>query len=124
MARRKKTVVEPVVVEEPPTPVEEPRKVLTRSEMDSLARWATEVHYADVMAELRMRDRRELLARIDPKGELEAIDRNLDLARTARATSKSKYLSVAASASNRLGVDVTQYAYDDETGVLTLIPKE
>jgi len=131
MAARKKQVKSKVVVEEtvvvppaPPEPIEPPRKILTRGEIDALARWATEVHYADVIAELRERDRRELLARIDPNGQVDALDRALAAARGSRAAAKSRYLSAAEAASARLGIDVTQCAYDDETGLLTPLPKE
>lgn len=116
--------------EPPPSPSEaeapkEPRvvrKVLTRAELDGLARWAAEAKYADAYAELRERDRKTLLARIDPKDELSPIDRALTNARAAKTKAAAKYMSIAETASRRLGVDVTQYAYDDETGLLSLTP--
>lgn len=115
-------------VSEPPAPPPEPRfvrKVLSRAELDGLARWAAEAKFADAYTELRERDRKALLARIDPKDELAPIDRALTNARAAKAKAAAKYMSLAEAASRRLGVDVTQYAYDDETGILspTPIPK-
>lgn len=114
----------PEVVAEPVVPAEPRfvRKVLTRSELDALSRWAAEAKYADIYAELKERDRKALLARIDPKNELAPIDQALANARSAKAKAASKYVSVAQAASQRLGVDVTQYGYDDETGLLSTTP--
>lgn len=111
-------------VEAPPAP-QEPRIVrrcLTRSELDALARWAAEAKYADIYAELRERDRKTLLARIDPKNELAPIDQALANAKAAKAKAAAKYMTVAETASKRLGVNVTDYAYDDETGLLSTTP--
>lgn len=112
---------EPAATPAPPEP-RFVRKVLTRGELDSLARWAAEAKYADIYTELKERDRKTLLARIDPKNELEPIDKALANARAAKAKAASKYVSVAQAASQRLGVDVTQYGYDDETGLLSTTP--
>ena len=98
------------------------RKALMRQELDGLARWAAEAKYADIYTELKERDRRTLLARIDPKNELAPIDQALANAKAAKAKAAARYMSVAEAASRRLGVNVTEYAYDDETGLLSTTP--
>lgn len=137
MARSKKSSIkappapppEPVV-EAPPAPAPPPvepvfvRKVLSRAELDGLARWTAEAKYADVYLTLKERDRKELLARIDPKNELAPIDQHIANAKAAKTQAANQYMKITAAASSRLGVDVTKYAYDDETGLLTKRPTE
>ena len=127
MARRKKILPVPEPVVEAPQPPPEPvfvRKTLQRAELDALGRWAAEMRYSDLVAQIRAQELKALVAKLDPNGEIAAAEKKVAAARESELHARSRYKSAFASAGQRLGIELSDYGYDDETGLLSLLPKE
>jgi hypothetical protein len=70
-------------------------------------------------------ERHALLARIDPKGQIAALDARLTHSTRAQAEARRAYADHLERVSARMGSDLRQgYLIDPETGAATLVEKK
>lgn len=98
---------------------------LTQEELLRLRLLSVEQKLAEQEAKLATVERHSLIAKLDPKGQLAALE--LRLARSARAQvdARQAYSEHLDRVSTRLGVDLRQgYLIDPDTGAATLVEKK
>ncbi len=62
--------------------------------------------------------RQSYLQKIDPEQNLLKFDQKLEALRAERQKAQVQYVGLAKSIGDRLGITLSDYSYDDETGVL------
>jgi hypothetical protein len=62
--------------------------------------------------------RRALMAKIDPQGHVEKLDSRLVALREESRTNENSYKTLMADVEAKLGIKMSDYSYDDETGAL------
>jgi len=127
MASRKKIkiveVAETVAAQESmpvPEPIHEPVPLkLTREEILEMAFLEQQVRHGNALTELETLKRDALLAQIDPSSRIKLFDTKIKASTTMVTNARDQWIQARALISKRLGgIDLDQYAYDDQTGTL------
>ena len=69
-------------------------------------------------AEFKIIQKQLYVSSVDPEGKIEAYDRDIRALLVDNAEAKRKAEEVRKAASERLGIDIANYSYDDQTGLL------
>lgn len=116
-------VTAPVADEPPPRLVTDPDaepKLMKLTDTERLklrlfesesARWTGEGH-------IRQGRRAAYLQKIDPEGQLAKMDQELRAVAERSSTAKRQYMEVVKSIESRLGIKLSNYSFDDESGAL------
>lgn len=90
------------------------------SDMERLELRALEAEAKLVQFESRalMTQRLEYLLKIDPDGKLAAMDRDIQSLNQQLQQKKQEYASTLKKVERRLGINMVEYSFDDETGLL------
>lgn len=109
MARKKKAKAEQSAIDS---------LSLTRDELLRLKLAETEIRAAESAKKLALLERAQLLAKIDPSGQLAGLEQALSGAVSAGSKAMSSYAEVASEVETRLGIKLADFSFDDETGTL------
>lgn len=102
-----------------PPPPEEPQPLaLTEVELLRLDRGLAEQRAITAETNLLLRERMDLLAKIDPQGILKRLDAEIQKRKAEMASSRQRHEEVSATIEKRLGVKLAEYSFDDVTGTL------
>lgn len=97
---------------------------LSSADLDHLSRWDAEVRAANALLLLRQNELEIVSEKIDPQGILRAAQQAFRAARASADTTKARYLEVSKEIGSKMNVNMAEYAYDDETGVLNKLPDD
>lgn len=92
--------------------------VLTRDELLRLKLAETEIRASESAKKLALLERAQLLAKIDPSGQLAGLEQALSGAVSSGSKAMSAYSQVASEIETRLGIKLADFSFDDETGTL------
>lgn len=112
MAKKIKKVVEEV--HDPILPS------LTEVELLKLKLAEAEMKCANLSANIKLMERNAYVTKIDPENKLGQIEAEIRSFLERASQSKNKYNETIASVESRVGIKMSDYSYDDETG--TLVP--
>jgi len=104
----------------------EEKKGLTLSDLDTqkLARYSLEFELLEQKVAVQRLLRDAFLAKVDPQGVLAKLDAKIQELTRNHHTARQKYTEIRKNIGDSLGIDLSEYSYDDESGVLHIIPKE
>lgn len=108
------------------SPDPEPPTVLALSplELAELARVHAEQRALRAELRLSLVERSGFLARVDPGGTLYKLDADITSKTDEGRAAQAREVTIRAGIEARLGVDLSRYSYDDNTGTLHELPKE
>lgn len=106
-----------------PTPEPAPL-ALTQVEMLRLEKGAAEQRAVTAEVNLLLRERMEILAKIDPQGILRAVDAEIQKRKAEMAAVRQQHTETTAAIEQRLGIRLSEYSYDDVTGTLHQVAPE
>lgn len=114
MARKKKQVEpeEPAVL------------VMSREELYSARMYIAEAELAQLQMALVLAKKKEHIRQIDPEGRLDAFDLEFKELAGRASQRRSGYNEALASVGDRLEIPMGEFAWDDETGLLSRIETE
>lgn len=115
MAKKKNEVKEPDLT----NPEASGILALNREEIHALEKAQLQAELAGVRFQLVQAMKREYIAKIDPQGNIAAMDDQAKRLSADASEAKQSYANTVAAIEKRLGVKMSDYAWDDETGVLT-----
>ena len=87
-------------------------------EIAKIMRYQAEFEALKARADIYKMQSEALIVKLDPKGEIKASLDEQQRFMAAAALVSARYAEVRESVGKRLGIDMSKYSFDDETGVL------
>jgi hypothetical protein len=92
--------------------------VLTELELAKMEKLSTQIRAVDSEQVITLSQRNAYIQKIDPSGVLSKLEAKVNALKQERQEAESSYRSVSADVEKRLNIKLSEYAYDDVTGVL------
>lgn len=94
---------------------------LTETELLRMEKLSTQIRACDGDQMITLSQKNSYIAKIDPQGVLARFDQKLTALRQERGEAEVEYKAVTEAVEKRLGLKLSDYAYDDKTGILRKI---
>lgn len=92
--------------------------VLTELELAKMEKLSTQIRAVDSEQVITLSQRNAYIQKIDPSGTLSKLEAKVNALKQERQEAEAAYRGVSADVEKRLGIKLSEYAYDDVTGVL------
>jgi hypothetical protein len=97
---------------------------LTELELAKMEKLSTQLRACDGEVMITLSQKNAYIHQIDPQGAIQKFDQKINALKQERVEAEMEYKTVSAGVETRLGIKLSDFAYDDKTGVLRNIAEE